>query len=115
MPADSNCCRYELRGQFVKKQTELWCVQAVINTLQVLKVVGPVVDPALEQDLVQLLPAVGCAARHDCSPVRSAAVSAAARLAASRPATILPHLLRSVPCLQLVIANYGAVLRMKGA
>lgn len=71
-------------------------LQAVINALQVLKVLGPALHVSLAPAVVVLLPSIGGAACHTRAPVRAAAVSAAAALAASDPAGMLPPLLRCV-------------------
>lgn len=81
----------------------LWCLQAVINALQVLKVLGPALHPALHPTVEGLLPALGGAARHDRAPVRAAAVATAVALAEAEPGTALPHLLRCACMLLLTL------------
>ncbi len=74
----------------------MW-TQAVINALQVLKVLGPALHAELLPALAALLPPLGGAARHARAPVRAAAVAAAVALADAHPAALLPPLLRWVP------------------
>lgn len=69
-------------------------MQAIINALQVLKVLGPAVHPSVQPAVIGLLPALGGAIHHARAPVRSAAIAAAVALADAAPVVMLPHLLR---------------------
>lgn len=75
-------------------------MQAVIHALQLVKVVGPVVEDALPQ-IIALLPALTGCCMHPRPAVRLAAASCAAALAQAHADLILPPLLRYPPCLAL--------------
>jgi hypothetical protein len=92
-------------GQLAAQLRAFWCAQAIINALQVLKVLGRVLHAAVLPALEELLPAVGGSARPGPSPVRAAAVSAAAALADAHPSLVLPHLLRCGEALHAICAG----------
>lgn len=69
-------------------------VQALINTLQILRVVAPAMHSSLQPQVAALLPAVCACCWHPRSAVRSAAAAAAAVLAAAHPDDTLSTIAR---------------------
>ncbi|BDA40363.1 TATA-binding protein-associated factor 172 [Coccomyxa sp. Obi] len=70
--------------------------QAVIDTLQILKVLGPVLDAHLEPHLTSLMPGLASCCLHERRAVHKAAAACSEALASSRPSCVLPSLLRFV-------------------
>jgi len=71
-------------------------VQALLDTLAVLRATAPAATPELREPLVALLPGVAAAAGHGRAVVRAAAARTAAALAAALPDAVVPALLRWV-------------------
>ena len=79
-------------------QTPLDAKQAS-ETMQILKVIGPVVNKALLPEVLQAVPAVVQCCGHTQEGVRDMAVECAVQLSAAHGHSILPALLRCVdPC-----------------
>ncbi|KAK9916950.1 hypothetical protein WJX75_009151 [Coccomyxa subellipsoidea] len=70
--------------------------RAVIDAFQVLKVLGPALDSHLELQLTSLMPGLSACCLHERRVVHAAAAACAESLASSRPACVLPSLLRFV-------------------
>lgn len=66
----------------------------MINTLQLLKVVGPALDARLDVLLAESMPSLASCCLHERRVVHAAAAACAEALAAGRPHCVLPHLLR---------------------
>ncbi len=79
--------------------------QSLVNSLQLLKVLGPHLHPELHPALLALLPPLAACCRHANAAVRQAAAACAAGLADALPDLLLPPLLKHVAPLMEGVAD----------